>query len=68
MFFCIVILIFGVIAVIDSIGGIFGTTIILGWVIQKIDNPTVRTILRVIELLFGLGFIIWAIMCFIRGG
>jgi hypothetical protein len=59
-------LIFGVIGIIDSVAGIFGTTIVLGWVIQNIKNPTVRTILRVIEFLICLGLVIWAIICFIK--
>jgi hypothetical protein len=66
MFFCIVLIIFGVLALIDPIAHLFGTTIVQGWVIQKIENKTVRTILRVIEFLFGVAFIIIAIICFVR--
>lgn len=54
------------IGIIDSLAGIFGTTIVLGWVIQNIKNPTVRTILRVIEFLICLGLVIWAIICFVK--
>ncbi len=68
MVFCIIILIFGVIGIIDSVAGIFGTTIVLGWIIQKIENAAARTALRVIEFLICLALVIWAIICFVKGG
>jgi hypothetical protein len=65
--FYIGVILIGLLGIIDVISHIFGKTIIFGILIQKIKNPKVRTLMRVIQALICLAMIAGGIAGLVTG-